>query len=808
MILLQSFIRNGFCPSMVRNGRKIILMEVKDLGIRFLRSNSYFDYNEYELAKLFDIEFNQVFFPCKFSDINFDYVGPVPDINYFCSALDSETMLKYKFDYVKELSSQNYKWDIKRELLQLAEQKLLLLTLSCLKFINNCYEFQRDLTISENFIFLHPFSFPLCSLGGYIYKLYKVRFLNNFDIYVVNHEFGKNSKNVSKSEQEWVSYMEFLYPEENYLSAFNNSKGQKYFKETVPDLYSPISKKAYFFNGCVFHGHYENCLKNPNACEDTKNPFGKTYKELNELFELKATSLIVNNPDDINEVTIFWECQFQQLRNQNSFQRFLESYVPHPLIRLNPRSCVRGAFFDVFAFQWSKKLFPNETLYFLDINGLYSYCAIQYRYMTGKYIELIGKDLKLLECKNNRFFFQNINIMGSILLTILPPRDLLFPFLLYRLKNGKTINTLCATCAEKNTSKCNHSETERALTACYMFSEIEFALSLNYRILAIHECHIYTSSDYILKDFVKILNFFKTKNSDALKSCVTSAAKQIQCDYLNNELELCEPFLLSPSNITPNQQRRTFFKLCANALFGKLEQRNDKCKTLFVNKSAELEAIFYSENEIKDIFCMSEEICQIQVSPNVNKLPPNRKNNCYIGAQVTAYARQVIFSHLLTLYQNQANIYQVDCDSIIFSLNNELEMPFKLSEIVGAFKSEIQGQILSFYSLGPKNYSITYEAENSLEVNTISRIRGLSLNNSLNNVSFNDELFKKYVEEFLQQKSKKVSVKQFRKRANFKKLKISSKLEAITFSNSLSQRRIINLASLNLSSIPYGYKLN
>ena len=61
MSLLQSFVRNGFCPSMVRQGRKIILMEIKDLGIRFLRSNSYFDYNEYELAKLFDIEFNLSF---------------------------------------------------------------------------------------------------------------------------------------------------------------------------------------------------------------------------------------------------------------------------------------------------------------------------------------------------------------------------------------------------------------------------------------------------------------------------------------------------------------------------------------------------------------------------------------------------------------------------------------------------------------------------------------------------------------------------------------------------------------------------
>ena len=156
-----------------------------------------------------------------------------------------------------------------------------------------------------------------------------------------------------------------------------------------------------------------------------------------------------------------------------------------------------------------KKLFPSENLYFLDINGLYSYCAINFPYMIKKYVILIGRTLEKLTLTNNSYFYNSKKCFGSMLVTILPPQNLLFPFLLYRTKSGQTVNTLCRTCAEKKTKNCIHTDLDRALISCYMISEIEFALSLDYKVLAIHECHIYQKSDYILKDFVQHLNFFK-----------------------------------------------------------------------------------------------------------------------------------------------------------------------------------------------------------------------------------------------------------------------------------------------------------
>ena len=74
MSLLRVFIRKGFCPTVIRNGRKIILMELKSFEIRFICRNNYFNCDEYSLANQYKIQFNQIYFPSKFTQIsNFSY---------------------------------------------------------------------------------------------------------------------------------------------------------------------------------------------------------------------------------------------------------------------------------------------------------------------------------------------------------------------------------------------------------------------------------------------------------------------------------------------------------------------------------------------------------------------------------------------------------------------------------------------------------------------------------------------------------------------------------------------------------------
>jgi hypothetical protein len=182
---------------------------------------------------------------------------------------------------------------LQKEFVIFNDQKLNLLTLACLNFIKQSFELQKLLQNSEIKVqLLHPFSFPLCSLGGFIFKMFKLFYLNNENIYCVPNEF-KSNRNCSKIEFEWTCVMEFLHSEKLLLSEFNNELGQYYFPEAIPDLYSLNSKTAYFFNGCKIHSHLSpNCKFNKDVSETSLNPFGQTFKEVNEIFFLNGKSYI------------------------------------------------------------------------------------------------------------------------------------------------------------------------------------------------------------------------------------------------------------------------------------------------------------------------------------------------------------------------------------------------------------------------------------------------------------------------------------------------------------------------------------
>ena len=126
---------------------------------------------------------------------------------------------------------------------------------------------------------------------------------------------------------------------------------------------------------------------------------------------------------------------------------------------------VRNAYFDVFNLKFDKLLFPNYELKFVDLNSHYTFIASEYKFMVGKYIILMGENLSKLKIVNNKFFYDNKSVLGSLLVSIIPPQNLMFPFLPYRTKSGQTINTLCRTCAEQLSKICNHSPDERMLLA-------------------------------------------------------------------------------------------------------------------------------------------------------------------------------------------------------------------------------------------------------------------------------------------------------------------------------------------------------
>ena len=804
MYLLKGFLDYGFLPEVIRKGRQILLLEIKQLGLRFLTSGSYIAGDEYEISNQFNCSLEKHMFPFKFlAKENYQYNGEIPDLNYFLSTLDSNLEQAAKKHFY-EMYDKNKTWNFKEELLTHLNQKIYLLSLSFLKFIEECFEFQLIANCSK---ILNPISKPLCSLSGFAYKLFKLMYLNNEEIYVVKNEFSVPMHTVSKIEVEFTSFMHFKYPHLKFISEFSNPNGQKTFKSCVPDLYSPISLECFFLNGCFFHGHSTGCFLNPTA-NDSTIKFGKTYKEINDIFDTKIGLLLLNNPDDVKKVTIVWECQFMEMKKKFEVEHFLKNiYIEHPRIRLTPRVAVRNAYFDVFNIKFDKTLYPNYEMKFLDINSHYAFVASEYKFMVGKYTVLIGDSIEKLKLENNKFFFNGNAVQGAVLISILPPQNLMFPFLPYRTKSGHTVNTLCRTCAEKLSSKCKHTINERALISCYMISEIEFALSLNYKIVAIFEAHVYEHSKYLLRPYIKMLNFLKMKYSDCLENCQNDDEKQINCEIMNKEMKFEAPFLLTPTNIKPNKSKKVFYKLMANSTIGKLGQRNDRNRTLYVNEKSQIEDVYFSPNKIEDIFFVNKNFCQLEIKPNLTKIPPNRQSSCYLEAQLTSYARELIYKHVLNIVKSGSIIFNVDCDSIIFAQPKNTPCPVKVNHSIGNFKHELgHVDIISYHSLGPKNYSLSFQNQNK-KIQTISKVCGLSLTSITNDTLLNDNLFKEFIKEYFNNKKMVCKVPQLRLKGNYEKMKVFSNIQLLRFTNDISARRFLKKDSENpYVTYPYGFK--
>jgi len=515
----------------------------------------------------------------------------------------------------------------------------------------------------------------------------------------------------------------------------------------------------------------------------------------------------MKNHPEITKVTIEWECLFKKKTKKN-YVLFTENYfLPHCLLRLKPRDTIRGAFSDVYALKWNRKENENETFYCTDVNGLYSYCAINFSYMTGKLSILIGQPLRKLQIINNKFYYNEKSVMGAIFLKILPPKNLYAPFLLYRKKDGTVVNTLCKMCAELLMKSCTHSEEDRSFIATYMTNEVELALCLGYKILQIYEAHIYTSKEPILRDFISKINFFKTKHSISFDN-MKPEQKLTYCEYLNKKMQLSNlghDFVLTPENIKYNASLRNYYKLLSNALFGKFIQRNDKIETKFIRSQDQLTKFVMSNLEIDDFSCPNENVCLLFIKKNPLKLPPNRKQNIYIGSQITAYAREKIYRDLLEIQKHSDfQIFQVECDSIFFCGPKDLKCPLPLSHAVGHYKIEYSEKITSYYSFGPKHYFLSYLDEDNTH-KSICKYSGLNLATAFNEKIIDKTIFEKFIQNFILNQHSFITLNQPIVQCNFKELKISTSLQKFCFQNKISNRRIVDKSNIYLKTYPYGF---
>ena len=767
------------------------------MKLRFLTSNTFIAGNEKDLCKHFNLSCCNVFFPQSFLSLaNLQYIGTPPDFSYYANLGDSNEEQTQKLKNYRLICLQL--WNLKKELVAFASTQLHILITSLMLFLKECFQFQISITTQTNRdsdILLNPFNSPICTLGGLIYRIFKFFYLNHSNVYAIKDEFGKGGKFISRLEHQYVSYIQYCNPDKSY-------EPQYYFKQAIPDLFCFETGTALFVHGCHWHSCLDSeCTVNKNCTPESLNFQGKTFKSVQEEFDSKIQKLMANNLN-VQQVDVVWECQIKRKMKEPHFAAFLKDiYIYCPLEPLIPRKCYRGALIDNYQLRWAKLNNPNDVFYFLDVNGLYAHVSMKNKFMVGKYEILKGRTLMRLEIKQNLFYVDGIEVMGSAQVTILPPKCCLYPFLMYRAKNNKVFNTLCKLCCENGTILCKHSDTQRALIGCYMLTELTYALKLGYSLLHIHECHVYKESDFILKDFTTILTSMKTRYSNLWSEGSSNQEKQQRCDFLNQKMNLNGELQINIQDKF-NASKRLFYKSAQNSFFGKFGQKTDFHRTLFLTDQSQIDSLVNGKEKIQDIYCPTPNLCIAEIQRNPKLLPPNRNSSCYISSQITAFSRQFIHEQLLILaLKSECKIISIDCDSIMFTLPAHLPCPLQISDACGDFKNEIDAEIVNYFSLGPKNYVMICKSNDSWF--TVRKISGLALPH---HCEINPQLYETFLDNYVKNIFNSKTVSQKKRSINLLNLTINSESSTFTLSNIVSVRRIVDKSHKELKTVPYGFK--
>jgi hypothetical protein len=279
--------------------------------------------------------------------------------------------------------------------------------------------------------------------------------------------------------------------------------------------------------------------------------------------------------------------------------------------------------------------------------------------------------------------------------------------------------------------------------------------------------------------------------------------KESYCNYLNESLNFEEPFKLSVENVSPNESKKLFYKTIMNSMFGKLQQRSDKPRTVYVNSQEEIEKYYFSDSVISNIFCINENLCELELRVPSEKIPPNRECNSYIGGELVSYGRILIYKTIQKI-QLIGKVFYSDCDSCFFSLPTNVQMPLEISDVFGAYKNVYEGEIISFFCLAPKNYAISYRTKDKI-VKHVSKIKGISLSSYYVDEEINNSTFDFFMSKFLRDEIAKIDLAQIKCRKDKKSQKMSRKIELTKLSNQITTRRIIIKNCMNVSTIPYGF---
>ena len=802
LAIISALVDLKLYPSVLRKDNKILSVTPKDINIRFV---CYLNFQAVS-AKCNE----GIFFPHNLQlndlhkpDILLNY-NDLKDFN------DSATIKLAKTRYIDSLTS-NYSFEI--EGLDFLYNSAIALATSCLLYIKDSFDFQNELIHhliasslrpANDTSLLNPLSTPFVSNGAFIYGVFRLYVLNGFEIGCIPKEnIGLSNNKVSQGEAQFVYW---LNRNANFRAFYNHIDGQtREFKILYPDAFDKDTNTAYFYNGCYIHNHSKNQCQNKG-----KQIKRKIFLDDNESFEAKRQKFEENYPN-IN-VKIKWECEWKKDLKEKDVKEWFDKNPcakDPPLNRLIPRDAVRGGTSETYNFLWSKIRNPDETLVYADVTSQYPDIALKYDFPIGNFEVIIGKELKEIVVSEDTLVFRNQQLYGLIFLSIEAPKDLEFPFLSHRIKDSISVAALCKTCAKDQTlSICNHKGMQKFITGNYTTQEINYALSLGYKIQQIYEVWHWAKKAPIYKTFMQLLLRKKVMYSGFPDDHKTESEKEAYCSSVNRKLNLKGSLALETKDIVYDKRLKDYFKFLTVSAVGKVGQGNLFPSDVFACNNDTVNKYFYNDDgsvsdSITDLELINNDTLYLRVKPSKETAVTNRTGNCVIQAMITAQARIDMHKTLLSVVNAGCKVFSLEADAIVFSHKTKNHCPITLGNQVGEFKEEYKN-IQSYSTLGPKTSNVTY-LDGQTKRNVV-KIKGLNLTGEIAAGSVSNEIYEQQVIDLLHGIQKKVIVLQKRTHTTFASSMESSVLQEYTFSNWIMKNRKLFWDNIKgMHTLPYGY---
>ena len=330
--ILKFVLKVGLKPKVIATPH-LALIDIFELQVRFINLKNYVTEDVSKLLKTLNIE--RQFFPLRWNQQKmYDYIGNPPVLEDFFHFDDSEIEIGQKKEFVKK---QKVPWCFLKSLKLYSEYCASLTCKIALSFLDQAFKTQsllaKILKKQENFV--HPFQAPLFTRAAYAYRTLLTFCPELSDVRVVKDPIPMQS---SKSELEYCAFLRHQNPKHTFQDAWSPC-GQKRFSESYPDSFSPSLETAFYFNGCLIHGHpIKQCLLNRNSSKK-HNYFHVPLQEVHDQFWKKQENLKKNHCS-VKKIVVQWECSWTLRRKTDPIlQNFLaNSYDYPPNHRLNVRA--------------------------------------------------------------------------------------------------------------------------------------------------------------------------------------------------------------------------------------------------------------------------------------------------------------------------------------------------------------------------------------------------------------------------------------------------------------------------------------